>query len=103
MPKKWDSKTGAVFAKRICQIELKKLVDTLGREHYVEADPTRTASGIERYWIFEISPDLALAFHYSDCKQELLIGENRQGEIHPKILERFFPYPTKKTQGLMWE
>jgi hypothetical protein len=103
MSKVWVGKTGKVFAVRKCTIELDRVKECIGEPHHIETDPTRTHSGIERYWVFDVGQDLALCFHYLDPIKLLLIGTNREGFIHTKVLERFITFNTGQAEGLMWE
>ncbi|GAB2198358.1 hypothetical protein [Sessilibacter sp. MAH4] len=103
MSKKWEGKTGKVFAKAESTIELKKVIACLGQEHFVEDDPMKTASGIERFWIFDVGGDMALAFEYCDMVNRLLIGTNRKEALNQKLLQRFISFPTKPSEGVMWE
>jgi hypothetical protein len=99
----WEGKTGTVYAKKECDVCLEEVLACLGEEHYIETDPSRTHSGIERFWIFDAGNGLALAFQYLDPIGKLFIGINQEGNIHPKLLQRFISFPTKATTGVMWQ
>ena len=99
----WKGKTGTVFAKVECKADLTDVRASLGDEHYIETDPTRTHSGIERFWVFDVGDNVALAFQYFDLINLLLVGTNQKGNIHPKLLQRFISFKTKPTKGVMWQ
>lgn len=103
MSVQWKGKTGTIYAKAESNISLEEVKACLGEEHFVETDPMRTASGIERYWVFDVGEGIALAFQYSDELNNLMIGTNKEGPIHAKLFQRFVTFPTTKIQGVMWE
>ena len=104
MPIARKGKTGKIFAKETAIAELSEVIKWLGEEHFIETDSTRTPSGTERYWVFDVGEGLALAFLYSDITNELLIGTNQDGVLHSKLKERFIPsLKTTATQGVMWD
>lgn len=103
MSKKWTRKTGVVYAKRQCHIPLERVCECIGQAHYIETDPLKTHSGHERFWVFDVGNDLALCFQYFDPIGKLIIGTNKQSNIHIKILERFVDFQTENCNGIMWE
>ena len=101
--KAWDRKTGAVHCIGQCEISDANLINYLGKEHYTETDPLSTHSGVERFWVFEVEQDIALAFQYADMKKILNIGLNKDIEDPKNVVKKFLPVSYEASSGLMWE
>lgn len=100
--KMWTGKTGVVNCFGRSKIKYDELIEYLNTEHFVEDDPSRTHSGTERYWVFEISDGVALAFKYHDITEELLVGSNDSLTEPYNIVSEFIPIPFEKEFGEMW-
>ncbi len=101
--RKWSGKTGKMYALGCCNVNYEVLINILLTEHYIEDDLTRTFSGIERYWVFELSTNIAIGFIYSDIKKELFTGTNDIHKISLDKVMNFFPFPFEESQGILWE
>ena len=100
--KLWSGQTGVVNCFGRLKIKYDELISYLNEEHFVEDDPTRTHSGTERYWVFEVADGVALAFKYHDLTEELLVGSNYSLKDPFITLSEFIPIPFEKESGEMW-
>jgi len=100
--KKWEKRTGTVTSIGKLEIELTTLSDYLGESHYVETDLSCTASGIERYWGFEVAEDVVLAFRYADVTNELLFGSNNTDLVTTEKIKEYIPVQYIPITGIMW-
>ena len=100
--KLWNRKTGPITCFGRCKAKYNEVIKHLGKEHFVEDDPTRTHSGTERYWVFEICEGVALAFQYHDVTEELYIGSNKELDKPYDIAYQFIPFSLEKVNGEMW-
>ncbi|TQV67012.1 hypothetical protein FKG94_26450 [Exilibacterium tricleocarpae] len=100
--KVWQGKTGAVICFGRCKIKYEELVKHIEKEHFVESDTSRTHSGTERYWVFEVN-GTALAFRYHDLTEELYVGSNQEFDHPDEIAAQYIPVPFEKETGEMWK
>lgn len=101
--KRWFGRTGVVRAVGQWKISLEETLRFLGDAHFVEEDPSRTHSGTERVWVYELSNSLALAFRYHDETQELFVGSNRVLDEIDAVAHQFIPIEFDEVSGVMWE
>lgn len=100
--KAWHGKTGTVNCFGRCKIKYDALVNYIEKEHFVEHDKSRTHSGTERYWVFEVD-GAALAFRYHDITEELYVGSNQELDCPGEIAAQYVPVLFEKEKGEMWK
>lgn len=102
MDKKWERQTGPVTCIGQLEVDLETLVTYLGEPHYIETDPSCTASGIEHYWGFEVAEDVVLAFRYADAKSNLVFGSNNIALVTEEKIENYIPVKYQPSSGIIW-
>ncbi len=102
--KKWvGGRTGPIQSLGKWNISLVEVECFLGDPHFVENDPSRTHSGTERFWAFELSASVALAFRFHDLIEELYVGSNAAVDDIGAIIADFIPIEFVESSGLLWD
>ncbi len=99
---KWSGQTGPVDCFGKATIGYDSIIDALGEEHFIELDPSRTASGTERFWAYKVEVDTALVFLYSDVVETLYVGSNKVLENPLSLIEDSLGIILEKTHGRLF-
>jgi len=103
MYEKWIGNTGEIHAIGEVEIQLATVESYLHAAHYVESDPMRTHSGVERFWVFEVQEGVALAFWFHDIGSRLYIGSNNLEKLNLAEVSVVFPESYDPISGRLWD